>query len=124
MIQRWTFTQGVEVWRLSRNPRSMGPIHEPHRSEAAGTPGGEVLVLRTPVGGFPWDFAGRVHTKAEYDAFLDWATRAEVVVTDHLGRGHRVIPLAFDPTPAKLNGTRNPWLFDYTFKTLYLGRTP
>lgn len=124
MIQRWTFTDGLEVWRLPRNPRSMGPIHESHRSEASRQPGGEVVVIRTPVAAFPWDFAGRIHSQADYDAFLDWATRREIIVTDHLGRGHRVIPLAFDPVPYKQNGTQNPWLFDYTFKTLYFGRTP
>lgn len=126
MIQRWTFTDAEtnETWRLPRNPREMASLHGARKSQAAYTADRVVRVLRTELGGFPWEFKGRSHSQADYDTFRSWEDRKDVVVTDHLARKHWVIPLSFEPTPMPQNGARNPWLMDYTFKTLYLGRLP
>lgn len=125
MLQRWTLTDvdTDETMRLPRNPRAMGNVTGSHRSETSGrTSTGVVRVLRAPDHAFPWEFQGTVRSKAEYDAMAGWVARRRVIVTDHLGRGHVVIPAGFEPTPRRQSGVANPWLYDYTFKALYLGR--
>lgn len=124
MTQRWTFYDPatLETWRLPRNPQRMTPPVPLRRTRAERDAFGNVRISRTGVGTFPWEFQGRVHSQDEYDTFEDWAGRNQVVVTDHLGREHLVIPVAFDPTPYVRNGTRNPWLFDYTFRAQYIRR--
>lgn len=81
-------------------------------------------VVRAPAAAFPWSFTGRVHTKAEQDTLRDWAGRERIIVRDHLNREHLVIPQGLEATivPARSNGTRNEWLYEYVFKTIYLRR--
>lgn len=127
MTQRWTFTdQGnLSTWTLPRNPRAMGPLQPSRRTTASGiSTTGVVRVLRQPQSSFPWQFEGRLRTQAEYASFKDWATRGHITITDHLGRKHSVVPTGFEPTPYRPpHGVpASPWLFDYVFKTLYLGR--
>lgn len=125
-MQRWEFKDLTtnETRRLTRNPRTMSTLQVQRSTQAELDLHGKARVLRKPVGGFPWEFVGVIHEQADYDAMLAWASRELLQVTDHLGRRHKVIPLAFLPTAIERNGTRNPWLYEYTFKTIYLGRLP
>lgn len=127
MSLRWRFQDALtaETFTMSRNPRAMDAMLRQHRSEVArSAQGGVVRVLRPPASAFPWTFTGRCHAKAEQDALRDWAGRDQVIIRDHVGREHLVLPqgLATTPVVASSNGTRNPWLYEYTFKAIYLRR--
>ena len=124
MSQRWTI-KGLATgttWTFVRNPRVMGNIHPPRATIGERVPWGLVSTRRAGTKAFGWEFRGRLHTQAEYDNFLLWRNLGRSLVTDHLGRKHIVIPTAFEPTPMPRTGTGNEWLFDYTFKTMYLER--
>jgi len=125
-MMRWRFEDDVtsELLTFSRNPRMMdSPVSQSVSAVDRG-PTGIMRVSRPPSTAFPWSFSGRVHTKAEQDTLRDWAGRERIVVRDHLGREHVVIPQGLEATPvaARSNGTRNPWLYEYVFKTIYLRR--
>jgi len=125
-MMRWRFEDAdtAELYTFPKNPREMDSIHPAQKTEGVVMRTDIVRVTRSPASAFEWQFRGRLHTEQEHDDLRDWAARAHVVVRDHLNREHLVIPKGFAPTfvPARQNGTGNPWLMDYTFKTLYLGR--
>jgi hypothetical protein len=102
-----------------RNPRAMSTPVNGHRTRVMA--GGRAF--REGVTPTQWKFEGRIRTFQEYVFFQDWARKDKIIVIDHLGRMHEILPVAFEPV-ARRSG-RNPlipWLFDYTFKALYLRR--
>jgi len=127
-MQRWVISDvaGSTSYQMVRNPKTMGSPIRTHRTTT--TPvgiDGRRRGVRAPDLPGQWSFAGRLRSKAEYDALLGWANyQARVRITDHLGRLHEVMPLAFEPVPVPRSGEGNPWLFDYTFKALYVRRVP
>lgn len=126
-MQRWTLHDPVagDTFRLRANPRQMATPVRPHRTTTARNFRGVVRALRAPDLPQAWNFAGRIRDIEDYDALLAWAKRPNrIVITDHLGRKHSVIPVAFEPTPVEKSGVGNAWLFDYTFKALYMERLP
>ena len=124
-MMRWQFQHPLyATYTMPKNPRAMGNIVPAHTTSAERSPNGAFRMTRNPQGPFPWSFTGRLHSQAEYDAMVLWGQYDKCVIQDHLGRQHSVIPqgCALTVVPAENNGTRNPWLYDYEFKTLYLGR--
>ena len=125
-MMRWRFQDQVTsaFFTMHRNPREMDSLVRQSVSSAELGPRGVMRVTRAPASAFPWSFAGRVHSEAEQDALRDWAGRERILIRDHLNREHLVIPQGITATPvaARSNGTRNPWLYEYVFKTIYLGR--
>lgn len=125
-MMRWRFEDDLtaELFTMHRNPRLMDTLVRQNKSQADRSQQGVVRILRAPGTAFPWSFYGRVHAEDEQETLRNWAGRERLVVRDHLGREHLVIPQGLEVTPvaAHSNGTRNPWLYEYTFKTIYLRR--
>jgi len=125
-MQRWTFHDPVagDTLRLRANPRRMATPVVPHRTTSAPrSVNGKMRALRAPSMPQQWSFEGRLRRQEEYDDLLGWAGRPNrITITDHLGRQHSVIPVAFEPTAVEKSGVGNGWLFDYVFKALYLSR--
>jgi len=123
---RWQFTDDVtsDVFIMNRNPRLMDNLVRASASTAERSPQNVVRVIRPPASAFPWTFSGRVHAEDEQATLRNWAGRERIVIRDHLGREHLVIPQGLSATPVdgRSNGTRNPWLYEYVFKTIYLRR--
>lgn len=123
---RWRFKDVAtdELFTMVRNPRTMESVLRQHRSEAERSPQGVVRVNRGPAPAFAWSFTGRCHAEAEQATLRDWAARDRLIIRDHLGREHLVIPQSFaaTPVPGQSNGIGNPWLYEYTFKSIYLRR--
>lgn len=117
---RWILTDPVTAtsWTLPRNPFEMTTPVVPHQTSVM--PGG--LAFRKGRKPVPWSFRVRVRSKAEYDLFLEWAAKPNsILITDHLSRVHRVMPLHFDPVPRRSRHEQH-WRFDSTFKGLYIRR--
>lgn len=125
-MMRWRFEDDItgDLFTMYRNPRMMDSLVRQSISSVDRGPRGVMRVTRNPAGAFPWTFSGRVHTEAEQDTLRNWAGRERIVIRDHLNREHLVIPQGIVPTPvaAQSNGTRNPWLYEYVFQTIYLRR--
>lgn len=125
-MMRWRFQDDVTsaLYTMVANPRRMGALTRPAKSTTEIGRDGIVRIVRAPSPAFPWVFEGRTHTEQEHIDLLDWGMRERIIVRDHLNREHLVIPQGFTPTPvvARSNGTRNPWVQEYTFKTIYLRR--
>lgn len=128
MNERWLFAPAVgsipAAYRFPQNPAAMTHPGLQHRTTTspAGIDGRQ-RALRAPDLPSTWSFTGKVRSKADYDALLAWSrVSGRIRVTDHLGRIHEVLPQAFEPVSVAKSGVPNPWLFTYTFKTLYLRR--
>jgi hypothetical protein len=117
---RWILEDPVTtaVWTLPRNPYAMDSPVVPHRTSVM--PGG--LAFRKGATSIPWSFKIRLKTQAEYEQMLAWSqVPNSILITDHLGRVHRVVPLHFDPA-SKRSRHEQHWRFDATFKALYVRR--
>lgn len=118
---RWILTDpsGLQpTWTLPRNPYLMDSPVVPHRTSVM--PGG--LAFRKGPVPMPWSFKIRLKTEAEYDLMRAWSQLPNnILITDHLSRVHRVMPIQFDPNPRRSRHEQH-WRFDATFKTLYVRR--
>jgi hypothetical protein len=128
-MQRWTLHDPVagDTYTMRNNPKGMTTPVTSHRTNVSARSGvdGNFRAFRQPGLPHAFTFSGRIRRQEEYDALLAWAARPNrLIITDHLGREHEVIPVGFAPTPVEKTGTGNPMLFDYTFKTLYMRRVP
>ena len=127
-MQRWTLTDPVagDTYMMRANPKAMTTPVVPHRTTtSARSIKGVIRAFRAPDAPTTWSFVGRLRSVEEYNALRDWAGRANrIVIQDHLGRKHQVMPQSFEPTPVEKSGVGNEWLFDYTFKALYFKRLP
>lgn len=126
-MSRWVLRDmtTAETYTLPTNPKAMGtPTLPRHTTSLRVSPiDGKSRAFRTPTMAQPWTFTGRLRTKVEYDALVDWCGRSgRVRITDHFGRIHEVMPTGFEPTPVAKSGTGNPWLFDYTCNFMYFRR--
>jgi len=125
-MMRWRFedVNTAELFTMVRNPRLMDSLGRQNKSQPERSQQNVVRVTRMPATAFPWSFSGRVHAESEQETLRNWAGRQRIVVRDHLNREHLVIPQGIEltPVPAPRNGMRNPWVYEYVFKTIYLRR--
>lgn len=124
---RWQFYDPVatDTMVFGNNPATMTSLVQPHttKSLVCSPIDGRVRAWRTPDHPFAWSFTGKLRTKDDYDAFIDWAARPNrLQLSDHVGRVHEILPSRFSPTPVEKTGTGNPWLFAYTVDCLYYRR--
>jgi len=124
---RWQLYDPValDTYVLPHSPASMTSLAQSHttKSAPASPIDGNVRALRAPDRPFVWSFSGKVRTKADYDALVNWVARPNRIrLTDHFGHVHEVLGQRFSPTPVEKSGERNPWLFAYTVDTLYFRR--
>lgn len=115
----------VQTYVFPHNPATMTSMAQPHttKSVAASPIDGKVRGFRTPNVPFVWSFAGKVRTKADYDALDQWVHRPNHLhLTDHFGRVHDVLCKQFLPTPVEKSGEGNPWLFAYQVDCMYFRR--
>ena len=126
-MAKWQLYDPVALDTLifGHNPITMTSMAQGHATKSTATSpiDGKVRAYRQPDKPFLWSFSGKVRTKADYDALLAWTARPNRLrLTDHFGRVHDVLPQRFLPTPVERSGMGNPWLFAYTFETLYYRR--
>lgn len=90
---------------------------------AQGTVGGGFSTWEGAPVAKQWSYAGRVESKAHYEALIAWHKRKNrFTVTDHFGRVMTVIPQVCDLVPATRR--TNYWEHEYTITVLVVGYTP
>lgn len=126
VITRWRLEDRKtgESVTLPYNPNKMDSpyIGKTFNSFGTGSTWGaeRLRLIQTPTPAKDWSFGGVILAKAHYDLLLAWQVRrANVRVTDHLGRSFSVIISKFDPIERLPTATK-PWRADYTMNCLIL----
>lgn len=125
-MNRWQFQTrlGDVAYQFEKNPKTMTTPGRQHSTTTTSVSiDGRRRALRTADVLGDWSFQGRIRNQDEYDAFVTWSNQPDRIrILDHYNRLHEVFVVGFEPVAVQKSGRPLPWLFDYTFKTLYIRR--